>query len=157
MSADSSSHSTDSASPQFHSFEEFWPFYVKEHQKKSTRILHFIGTTGAMACVAGGLLTKRRWLLAVAPVVGYGPAWVSHFFVEHNKPASFKHPLWSLRADLVMWSKMVRFQMDDEVERILEADRVASEAERASREAAPARSDAKDGSAPAGSPSEVVN
>ena len=63
----------------FQSFDDFWPFYVKEHQKKSTRILHFIGTTGAMACVAGGLLTKRRWLLAVAPVVGYGPAWISHF------------------------------------------------------------------------------
>lgn len=158
MSADSSSRSTDSSSPQFQTFEEFWPFYVKEHQKKSTRILHFIGTTGAMACVAGGLLTKRRWLLAVAPVVGYGPAWVSHFFVEHNKPASFKHPLWSLRADLVMWSKMVRFQMDGEVERVLEADRLASAAERAPRDAAPARSgESKDGSAPAGSPSEVVN
>ena len=135
----------------FRTFEEFWPFYVKEHQKKSTRILHFIGTTGAMACLAGGLLTKRRWLLAVAPVVGYGPAWVSHFFVEGNMPATFKHPLWSLRADLVMWSKMVRFQMADEVERVLREDREQAEAE---REAA-AR--AHDGSSPAGSPSEVVN
>ena len=135
----------------FGSFDEFWPFYVKEHQKKSTRILHFIGTTGAMACVAGGLLTKRRWLLAVAPVVGYGPAWISHFFVEGNKPASFKHPLYSLRADLVMWSKMVRFQMTDEVERILreDAERAHAEDETAAR--------AKDGRAPAGSPSEVVN
>lgn len=135
----------------FRTFDEFWPFYVKEHQKKTTRILHFIGTTGAMACLAGGLLTKRRWLLAVAPVVGYGPAWVSHFFVEGNMPATFKHPLWSLRADLVMWSKMVRFQMADEVERVLREDREQAAAE---REAA-AR--AHDGSAPAGSPSEVVN
>ncbi len=135
----------------FRTFEEFWPFYVKEHQKKSTRILHFIGTTGAMACLAGGLLTKRRWLLAVAPVVGYGPAWISHFFVEGNMPATFKHPLWSLRADLVMWSKMVRFQMTDEVERVLREDREQAEAERQ----AAARS--HDGSAPAGSPSEVVN
>jgi hypothetical protein len=135
----------------FRTFEEFWPFYVKEHQKKATRILHFIGTTGAMACLAGGLLTKRRWLLAAAPVVGYGPAWIAHFFVEGNKPASFKHPLWSLRADLVMWSKMVRFQMTDEVERVLreESEREAAERETAAR--------AHDGSAPAGSPSEVVN
>jgi hypothetical protein len=135
----------------FGSFDEFWPFYVKEHQKKSTRILHFIGTTGAMACVAGGLLTKRRWLLAVAPVVGYGPAWISHFFIEGNKPASFKYPLYSLKADLVMWSKMVRFQMTDEVERILreDAERLAAEQEAAAH--------AKDGRAPAGSPSEVVN
>jgi hypothetical protein len=132
-------------------FEEFWPFYVKEHQKRATRILHFVGTTGAMACVAGGLLTKKRWLLAVAPVVGYGPAWVSHFFIEGNKPASFNHPLWSLRADLVMWSKMVRFQMTDEVERVLreEAEREAAEHETVVR--------APDSSAHAGSPGDVVN
>ena len=133
---------------EFRTFEEFWPFYVKEHQKKATRILHFIGTTGAIACVAGGLLTKRRWLLAVAPVVGYGPAWVGHFFVEGNRPASFEHPLWSLRADLVMWSKMVRFQMNDEVERVLREEREQVDAERAATQ---------DGSAQAGSPSEVVN
>jgi hypothetical protein len=103
----------------FRTFEEFWPFYVKQHQKKATRALHFVGTTAAMACVAGGLLTKRRWLLGLAPVVGYGTAWASHFFVEGNMPATFKYPAWSLRADLLMWSKMVRFQMDAEVERIL--------------------------------------
>ncbi len=138
----------------FESFDEFWTFYVKEHQKPATRILHFVGTTAAMGCVAGGILTKRRWLLAVAPVVGYAPAWVSHFFIEGNKPASFKHPLWSLRADLVMWSKMVRFQMADEVERVLreEADREARAQETASKTAS-----ASDGNAPAGSPSEVVN
>jgi hypothetical protein len=139
------------ADQDFRTFEEFWPFYVKEHQKKATRILHFVGTTGAMACVAGGLLTKRRWLLAVAPVVGYGPAWIAHFFVEGNKPASFKHPLWSLRADLVMWSKMVRFKMNDEVERVLREDRDREEAERA------AAASSKDGNAPAASPSEVAN
>ena len=138
------------ADEAFRSFEEFWPFYVKEHQKKATRILHFVGTTGAMACVAGGLLTKRRWLLALAPVVGYGPAWISHFFIEGNRPASFKHPLWSLRADLVMWSKMVRFKMNDEVERVLREERSREQ------EHAPA-SNSKDGSAPAASPSDAVN
>ncbi len=136
---------------RFQSFEEFWPFYVKEHSKKSTRVLHFVGTTAAMACLAGGLLTKRRWLLAVAPFAGYGPAWISHFFIEGNKPASFKYPLYSLRADLVMWSKMVRFQMTEEVERVLreEAEKADAEMESAVR--------VKDGHAPAGSPSEVVN
>jgi hypothetical protein len=138
---------------EFRTFEEFWPFYVKEHQKKATRVLHFLGTTSAMACVAGGLLTKRRWLLAVAPIVGYGPAWIGHFFVEGNKPASFKYPLWSLRADLVMWSKMVRFQMDDEVERVLREDAESDAA--ATERNVPAR--APDGSSPAGSPSDVVN
>lgn len=132
-------------------FEEFWPFYVKEHQKQATRILHFLGTTGAMACLAGGLFTKRRWLLALAPFVGYGPAWISHFFVEGNRPASFKYPLWSIRADLIMWSKMVRFQMSDEVERVL---REAAEREAAEREVA---APANDVTPPVGSPSNVVN
>ena len=138
----------------FRTFEEFWPFYVKEHQKKATRILHFVGTTGAMACLAGGLLTKRRWLLAVAPVVGYAPAWVSHFFIEGNKPASFKHPIWSLRADLVMWSKMVRFQMDDEVARVL---RESESGAHQSGAQATEQASSKDGNAPAASPSEVSN
>ena len=45
-------------------FEEFWPYYVKEHRKQATRIFHFVGTTGAVACVAGGLLTiGGQWLL----------------------------------------------------------------------------------------------
>jgi len=139
------------ADQEFRTFEEFWPFYVKEHRKKATRILHFIGTTSAMACLAGGLLTKRRWLLALAPVAGYGPAWVSHFFIEGNKPASFKHPLWSLRADMIMWTKMVRFQMNDEVERILREDHEREQAEQA------AAASAKDGSAQAASPSDVAN
>ena len=107
------------------SFEEFWPFYVGEHRKKATRILHFIGTTAAVGCVAGGLLTKRKWLLAVAPVAGYGPAWVSHFFIEKNKPASFKYPLWSLQADFVRWWKMVRGEMQAEVDKVIAAEEQA--------------------------------
>jgi hypothetical protein len=116
------------SSARYQSFEEFWPFYVKEHSKKSTRVLHFLGTTAAMACVAGGLLTKRRWLLAVAPFAGYGPAWISHFFIENNRPATFTYPLWSLKADLVMWGKMATGKMDEEVARVLAEDARAKEA-----------------------------
>jgi hypothetical protein len=107
------------AERDFRTFEEFWPFYVLEHRKKATRLLHFAGTTGAMACVAGAVLFKSRLLLLAAPVVGYGPAWVGHFFLEKNRPATFDHPVWSLRADLVMWTKIVRGEMDAEVARIL--------------------------------------
>ncbi len=123
---------------RFATFEEFWPFYVKEHSKKATRILHFVGTTAAMACVAGGLLTKRRWLLAVAPVVGYGPAWISHFFIEKNRPATFTYPAWSLKADFIMWGKMARGQMDAEVERVLARETDAAKAARAAEPVATA-------------------
>lgn len=104
---------------QFESFEDFWPFYVREHSKKLTRQLHFLGTTAALGCLAGGLLTRHRWLLLMAPVAGYGPAWFSHFFIEKNKPATFQHPAWSLKADLVMFAKMIEGTMDAEVERVM--------------------------------------
>ncbi len=100
-------------------FEEFWPFYVREHSQKLTRQLHFVGTTLALGCAAGALLTRRRWLLALAPLAGYGPAWFSHFVIEKNRPATFKHPLWSLKADFVMWLKMIEGTMDAEVDRVL--------------------------------------
>jgi hypothetical protein len=109
--------------PEITTFEEFWPYYVKQHQKKATRIVHFLGTTAAGACVIGGLVTKRRWLLALAPVVGYGPLFMSHFFIEKNKPATFDYPVWSLRGDLKMWWLMARFRMGAEVERILAEER----------------------------------
>ena len=100
-------------------FEEFWPYYVGEHSKKATRIFHFAGTTFAVGALTAGVLLRKRWLIALAPVAGYGPAWFSHFFIENNKPATFKYPLWSLRADLVMWSKMLTGTMDAEVERVI--------------------------------------
>ena len=127
---------------RFTSFEEFWPYYVGEHKKKSTRVMHFVGTTAAMACVAGGLLTKRRWLLAVAPFAGYGPAWISHFFIEKNRPATFKYPLWSLKADFVMWGKMAMGKMDAEVARVAEAQAKAESAAAAEKSEKPAASPA---------------
>jgi hypothetical protein len=104
------------------SFEEFWPFYVKEHSKKATRTLHFVGTTAALGCVAWGVLLRKWWLVALAPVAGYGPAWFSHFFIEKNRPATFKYPTWSLYADFVMWSKIIQGTMDAEVEHVLERE-----------------------------------
>jgi hypothetical protein len=104
---------------RYGTFEEFWPFYVREHSKKATRIFHFVGTTAAVTCAGIAIFTKRPWMLLVAPVLGYGPAWISHFFIEKNKPATFTYPLWSLKADFVMWQKIVTGQMDAEVERCL--------------------------------------
>ncbi|MBK7584268.1 MAG: DUF962 domain-containing protein [Myxococcales bacterium] len=108
------------------SFEEFWPFYVRQHSRKLTRQFHFVGTTLAVGCAAAGLLSRSRALLLAAPVAGYGPAWFSHFFVEKNRPATFSYPAWSLAADFIMWGKMLAGTMDDEVAAVLEVERVAS-------------------------------
>jgi hypothetical protein len=112
------------AEGKYESFEEFWPFYVREHANKTNRTLHFIGTTLAVGTTAAALLTKRRALLLAAPVLGYGFAWVGHFFVEGNKPATFKYPLWSLRGDFKMWWLMANGAMDAEVERVTQSNGV---------------------------------
>lgn len=101
------------------SFEKFWPFYVREHSLKATRVLHFIGTTGAAAVLGTAIATRNPKLIPVALVAGYGPAWISHFFIQKNRPATFKYPLWSLLADFKMWTMIAAGTMDAEVEKAM--------------------------------------
>jgi hypothetical protein len=105
------------------SFEEFWDFYVRAHSNPTNRKLHFVGTSLAMACVGGAVLLRRPSLFVAAPIVGYGFAWVGHFVFEKNKPASFDHPVWSFKADMLMWRKIASGTMDAEVERVMAAER----------------------------------
>ncbi len=88
---------------KFASFREFYPLYLAEHANRTSRRLHFVGSCGALLLVAPALtLRDGRWLLA-ALVCGYGFAWIGHFFYEKNRPATFKHPLYSLIGDWVMF------------------------------------------------------
>jgi hypothetical protein len=87
----------------FASFREFYPFYLSEHADRTSRRLHVIGSTLVLGVVVAACITQRwLWLLAV-PIIGYGFAWVGHFFFEHNRPATFKNPFYSLAGDWVMW------------------------------------------------------
>jgi hypothetical protein len=104
--------------PRPTNFEEFWPYYVTQHRNKTSRQLHFLGTTMAMGCVAASPLYPPA--LLAAPVAGYGMAWLGHFVFEKNKPATWgglQFAAWSLRGDLRMWKKMLTGEMDAEVER----------------------------------------
>jgi hypothetical protein len=91
------------APPQrFGSFREFYPYYLQQHCNPVSRRLHVVGTLVALAAVALATATRHwGWLLAAA-AAGYLPAWAGHFFFEHNRPATFRHPLYSLWADLRM-------------------------------------------------------
>ena len=101
----------------YRSFEEFWPFYLREHSKSSTRGLHYIGTTLVVA-IAVIAVVNGAWLwLAALPVAGYFFAWVAHFAVEKNRPATFTYPLWSLIADFKMWLFWLTGRLAPELER----------------------------------------
>jgi hypothetical protein len=107
---------------QFDSFAKFWPYYVRAHRKAATRGLHFCGTTLSLGMIVAAIW-QGPWLLAAAPVVGYGLSWTGHFVCEKNRPATFGHPWWSLLGDFKMWGLILAGRMAGEVERICAADR----------------------------------
>jgi hypothetical protein len=89
-------------SSPFASFGEFYPHYLQQHTNRISRRLHIAGTLLAVAAAAGVIARGHwTWLLAV-PLVGYLPAWLGHWVFEHNSPATFRHPLYSLRGDFTL-------------------------------------------------------
>ena len=91
----------------FSSFSEFYPFYLEEHADPTCKLLHFIGTwLVVLVAVVAFILNEPKWLWLM-PLLGYGFAWVGHFFFERNRPATFKHPLYSLLGDFVMWKDIM--------------------------------------------------
>jgi hypothetical protein len=94
-------------SDQFTSFREFYPFYLGEHRNRVCRRLHFAGTSLALGFVVLAVMrVDPRWLLA-SLLSGYAFAWIGHLFFEHNRPATFKHPLYSFAGDWVMFKDML--------------------------------------------------
>ena len=83
-------------------FSSFWPCYLREHSKPLTRRFHYIGTGLGIICIFLGALNNILFI-ALTPILTYGFAWFSHFFIEKNKPATFTYPFWSLIGDLKMF------------------------------------------------------
>jgi hypothetical protein len=86
-----------------HSLREFYFYYLTEHQHPANRFLHFVGTSLFILLLIHVLLIHQPIVLIGAPIVGYGFAWIGHFYIEKNKPATFKYPFYSLASDFIMF------------------------------------------------------
>jgi len=99
----------------FKSYADFWPFYLSQHSKPATRYLHIAGTATAILVLAAAIIRFDPALLGAAVLTGYGFAWIAHAVIEKNRPATFTHPLWSLRGDLHMLWLWVTRRLEAEV------------------------------------------
>jgi len=96
-----------SSEKSFRSFREFYPYYLSEHSDPTCRRLHYLGSTLVLLLLAYALISGQLLWLLLLPVVGYGFAWVGHFFFEKNRPATFTYPLYSFIGDWVMLKDML--------------------------------------------------
>ncbi len=96
------------------SFENFWPIYLREHANPRTRALHVMGTMAALSCLGAFVLTRNFWWLPAAVAGGYGPAWLAHFAIEGNQPATLREPILALQGDLAMLGHALLGTLDEE-------------------------------------------
>lgn len=97
---------------RFQSFEEFYPFYLSEHSDPRSRLLHYIGSVIAILLAFSAFTIGPVWLLAGVPFSGYVFAWIGHFLLERNQPATFRHPFWSLMGDYKMLWQAITGTLD---------------------------------------------
>ncbi len=98
-------------------YRDFWPHYLREHAKPQTRAIHYVGTGLSTLCLLGLIVSGNLWFAAGALVGGYGPAWIGHFFIEHNRPATFTYPLWSLISDYRMTWRWLTGRLGEDLKR----------------------------------------
>jgi hypothetical protein len=88
-------------------FRDFYPFYLAEHTNPTCRRLHVVGSTLVVIVLVAAVITQHWMCLIAMPLIGYGFAWVGHYFFEHNRPATFTYPLYSFVGDWVMWWQVI--------------------------------------------------
>lgn len=89
-------------------YDEFYRFYLTEHRSIASRRLHATGSSIGLYFFSKAIRKRQAKYALYGLVSGYACAWVGHFFFEHNKPASFKQPLYSFISDWRMLSDITR-------------------------------------------------
>ena len=102
---------------KYHSFAEFWPFYLSQHSNRTCRILHAFGTTLGIVLLIYAVATQHFELIPICFVFGYGFSWIGHFFFEKNRPATFTYPKWSFLGDFVMLKYFYIGKLDSELQK----------------------------------------
>lgn len=95
------------------SFKEYYQMYLTLHKNKWNRRLHVLGQLVTIAyfilCIY--LISAKSLfylpMIILLPFVVYPFAWSGHFFIEKNKPAAFKNPLWAKASDWVMLKDII--------------------------------------------------
>ena len=103
MNSNQDKHDQKKHDRHFGSFKIFYPYYLTEHSNRTSRKLHFIGTFLVLIILFYIIVSRQWWLIVSLPIAGYGFAWLGHYVFEKNKPATFKHPIYSLIGDFVMF------------------------------------------------------
>lgn len=98
-------------------YADFWPVYLRAHRRGGTRALHYLGSGGGLLLLALGLVALDWRIIVAAPFFGYACAWIGHFLVEGNRPATFGHPLWSFFSDFRMLALFLTGRLGPELER----------------------------------------
>jgi hypothetical protein len=103
---------------KYETLKEFWPYYLSEHQHPVNRASHFIGSAGALFWLGKSIKARKPSYLLLALLNGYGFAWLGHFFIEKNRPATFKHPLKSFVCDWAMFACILSGKIEQEMKKV---------------------------------------
>lgn len=98
-------------------FDDFWLDFLRAHSKPVTRAFHYAGMLAAIVLGALFAISGHVYLLILAILAPYVLGFASHAFIEHNKPVSLKHPVYSVRGAVQMFALWVSGALAPELSR----------------------------------------
>lgn len=91
--------------------KQFWPIYLGKHSKKGTQLMHALGLVAGYVIAILAVISGREWYALAAPMFGYFMAFIGHFWIEGNTPATFGNPLLSFACDHILTWRLIRGEL----------------------------------------------